>query len=256
MAGRGGPRMKIHFYGICWNEAAWLPYFFRHYDRWVERYVVFDNGSDDSSLKILNEQPRVDLRTFAAVNESIVETAQQLKSTAWKESRGQADLVLICDVDELVWHPHLVEFLESSRAEGKTIFQPSGWQMVHDRFPTTPGQAYDEVRQGFRCTDYDKPCLFDPNRIQEINYSPGCHFAEPTGEVAWCRDESLRLLHFKYLGVPYVTNRYAALHARLGSRDRTERWGAQYAQSAAEIHAQFDRFSLTELSFHEFDAAN
>ena len=41
-----------------------LPFFFRHYDRFVDRYVIFDDGSTDNSPAMLTGHPRVELRRF------------------------------------------------------------------------------------------------------------------------------------------------------------------------------------------------
>ena len=41
----------IHLYTICWNEERMLPFFFRHYDQWVDRYVVYDDNSTDATLE-------------------------------------------------------------------------------------------------------------------------------------------------------------------------------------------------------------
>ena len=35
--------MRVHLYSICWNDARILPYFFRHYDSLVDRYVIYDD---------------------------------------------------------------------------------------------------------------------------------------------------------------------------------------------------------------------
>ena len=47
--------LRVHLYAQCWNEGFMLPYFFRHYDSFVDRYVIFDDGSNDRSLAILRE---------------------------------------------------------------------------------------------------------------------------------------------------------------------------------------------------------
>ena len=56
--------MIIHLYTISWNEARLLGYFFRHYDRWVDRYFVHDDGSTDGTLEILRSHPKVVVRAF------------------------------------------------------------------------------------------------------------------------------------------------------------------------------------------------
>ena len=55
----------VHLYTICWDEADMLGFFFRHYDPWVDRYIVYDDGSTDGSLDILRAHPKVELRRFA-----------------------------------------------------------------------------------------------------------------------------------------------------------------------------------------------
>jgi hypothetical protein len=51
----------IHLYTVCWDEADMLGFFFRHYDPWVDRYVIYDDGSTDGSLDILRANPRVEV---------------------------------------------------------------------------------------------------------------------------------------------------------------------------------------------------
>ena len=239
--------MRIHMYGILWNERPLLPYFFRHYDPFIERYTLYDNGSNDGTLEFLARHPRVETRPFARQGGSICETARALKSQAWKESRSGADLVLVCDIDEFLWHHDVHRFLRHTRTEGITLYQPRGWEMVASTFPTIDGPITGEVQHGYRSVDFDKPCLFDPNAIEEIDYAVGCHTANPRGRVAMCCDEGLRLLHFKKLGVPYVLARSRALSERLGPRDRRQRWGHQYDRSEAEIRRDIEQTPLTRL---------
>ena len=54
--------MWIDLYTRCWNDAAMLGFFFRHYDALVQRYIVFDDGSTDASLDILASNPKVEIR--------------------------------------------------------------------------------------------------------------------------------------------------------------------------------------------------
>ena len=54
--------MRIDLYALCWNDADMLGFFFRHYDRFVQRYVVYDNASTDHSLEILHANPKVEVR--------------------------------------------------------------------------------------------------------------------------------------------------------------------------------------------------
>jgi hypothetical protein len=48
-----------------------LPYFFRHYDTLVSRYFVFDDGSTDRSVDLLNAHPKVTFVECAVVGSRI-----------------------------------------------------------------------------------------------------------------------------------------------------------------------------------------
>ena len=93
--------MSVDLYTVCWNEVDMLGFFFRHYDSWVDRYFVYDDGSTDGSLDLLARHPRVEVRRFEHTDpDSFVLSHQAFHNTVWKESRGQADWVVITALDE------------------------------------------------------------------------------------------------------------------------------------------------------------
>lgn len=57
--------MKVHFYGLCWNEVAFLPFFLRHY-AFCERIVFYDHGSTDGTPDLLRAAG-VEFRPWQAV---------------------------------------------------------------------------------------------------------------------------------------------------------------------------------------------
>ena len=60
---------------------------------------------------------------------------------------------------------------------------------------------FDLVKNGVRTPVLDKQIMFDCNKLFEINYGFGCHTAQPKGEVIVSTDSSLKMLHFKFLGL-------------------------------------------------------
>jgi glycosyltransferase involved in cell wall biosynthesis len=114
--------MEVHLYTIVWNEEEMLPFFFRHYDSLVSRYIVFDDGSTDHTLEILAAHGRVEVRPFVRTHtDSYVLSAQSLHDRVWKESRGRVDWVIITAVDEHLYHPGgLGRYLRIARSCGVT----------------------------------------------------------------------------------------------------------------------------------------
>jgi len=55
---------KVHLYTTCWNDTEMLPFFFRHYDAFVDKYFIFDDGSDASTVAFIEKHPKTILRTF------------------------------------------------------------------------------------------------------------------------------------------------------------------------------------------------
>ena len=54
--------MKVHLYTKVWNEEEMLPFFFRRYDPLIDRYIIYDDGSTDNTLKLLAAHDRVEIR--------------------------------------------------------------------------------------------------------------------------------------------------------------------------------------------------
>jgi len=63
-----------------------LPFFFRHYDPFVDRYVLFDDGSTDTTLSLLAGRPKVEVRQFIRSDtQSFLFSEQTLSNDCWKE---------------------------------------------------------------------------------------------------------------------------------------------------------------------------
>src|SRR3569833_807158 len=100
--------MKIDLYTRCWNDAPMIPFFFRHYDALVRKYIVFDDGSTDNSRELLRANQKVDLRQMPAYSDpqSRIASGMTVLETSWKESRHEADWVIVTDIDEHLHHPN------------------------------------------------------------------------------------------------------------------------------------------------------
>lgn len=229
-------RGKIHLWALVWNEIDLLPFFLEHYRPFVDRFFLYDDGSDDGSAEYLAQQPDVDLRRFANEGASFVETAQHFYNHAWKESRGQADWVIVVNVDELLHHPEPRLALERAREKNVTLVPARGWDIVSAAFPTS-GPLVETTNRGVHSRLMCKTALFDPTAINEINYQPGRHHADPSGRVIWPRKPLFELLHYKYLGEDYLVRRYAQLAARMKAGDVAARYGTQYQAEEARLRA-------------------
>lgn len=230
-------RQRTHLFCLCWNDARMLPFFFRHYDSIVDRYFIFDNGSTDGSLAMLENHGRVETSHFDVSGDSFVEEECRLGDTMWRGS--DADWVIITDIDEHIYHPDLTGYLRQCSDEGVTAIRSIGYEMVSDCFPSGEQPLHELVTMGTRSSGHDRLCIFNPRELTATNFGPGRHEAKPTGRVSWPPYPEILLLHFKQLGVDYPIARSAELRRGLKTRDLTERWGVHYTWNAVEIAANW-----------------
>ena len=228
--------MIVHLYAQCWNEESMLPFFFRHYDSIVARYFICDDGSTDGTWSLLQSHPRVAARRFEhAAADSFVLSQQTFSNEAWKESRGEADWIIVTDVDELLFHPRGLDYLSGCTAAGVTLIPSLGFQMISDRLPDLDQNLCLDHPYGAPWRQMMKPSIFDPDEIDEINFSPGRHTGNPTGRVRVPRTDEMLLLHYKYMGLERTHERHQNLRARLGRRDLESGWGHKYLWSKEEL---------------------
>jgi hypothetical protein len=227
----------IHLYCLCWNDARMLPYFFRHYDRIVDKYFVFDNGSTDASLSMLENHERVEITPFEVPGDSFVEEERRLGDTIWRHSN--ADWVIITDIDEHIYHPYLIDYLRRCKERNITAIQSIGYEMVSDTFPSAAEPLTELVVMGVRSGGHDRLCIFNPKAVTATNFGPGRHKAKPEGRIVWPEYPEALLLHYKQLGKQYLVARSAELRRGLRSRDLQSSWGVHYTWSAAKIAANW-----------------
>lgn len=234
-------RPIVHYYAVCWNEEKMLPFMFDYYRQFVDHFTIYDNYSDDSSEAIINSHRRAKVIKFKSdgFNDTI---HQQIKDNCWKRSRGKADFVIVCDIDEFLYHPDMEAFLADSLKKHYSIFRTSGYDMYSQEYPKYERGVLltDIEKNGVRAERYDKPILFDPHRIVKIQYEVGAHKAYPKGVVR--RRESqdeLKLLHYKNLSLDYVLGRAAIYAERLSKVNKENHWGTHYLEKEARIRKEF-----------------
>jgi hypothetical protein len=239
-------RMQVHLYTLAWNEADTLPFFFRHYDPWVDRYIVFDDGSTDGTAERLAEHPRVELRRFVRSEAaSFVESHRRLQNHVWKESRGRAGWVVITAIDEHLHVPRLAmrEYLTECGRRQVTCIPALGFQMVSEDFPAADERLCETRTRGAPFWEMNKLSVFDPNAITETGFAPGRHRARPAGRVTLPDRDELLLLHYKYLGFERTYRRHVLLRSGLGPDDLARGRGVQYAWSRDRLRVEWDAFA-------------
>jgi hypothetical protein len=220
--------MKVHLYAACWNEIDMLDFFFRHYDPWVDRYFIFDDGSDDGSVERLARNPKVTLRRLQRTQPtSLILSLLDLYNHGWKSSRGEADWVVVVNIDEHLQHDDMPGYLRHCRERGVTAIPALGYQMIAPRLPAE-GSLAEGCTRGMPWPNMSKLALFAPAAVDEIAYRPGRHSASPTGDVRYPECDEVLNLHFKCLDAARVLERHRRQQPRLQPTDIAHGWGHRY----------------------------
>ena len=204
--------MTVHLYALCWNEERHIPFFFRHYDSFVSEYFIYDDGSNDRSVALLEAHPRtrvthVKVRKQHGIPGEGETTFRAFYAGIWKQSIGKADYVILCNIDEHFHHSGMREYLEKNKADGVTVIPSLGFDMVSWTFPRSGLPLSSLVRNGCHNPDFNKTFVFDPDRIKETGFSNDRHSMQPLGDVRYPKSVEVKLLHFHYVGFLFMLRR-------------------------------------------------
>lgn len=243
----------IHLYTICWNEEKFLEYFFQYYDSFVDEYHFYDDESDDSTLEILAKHPKVQIHSFETINDSYILSAQKLHESHWKQSKGRADWVIVTAVDEFLYHPHLLDYLNKCCHEEVTVIPATGFQMLSEFYPRPNVPVISQIKSGAYFEKMNKLSIFNPNEVEKTNYAPGRHFADPVGNIKYPSADILLNLHYKYLSFNYTLNRHYELNKKLRNGDkrkrgvRQKRWGHKYRWGPDRLNEDWGLFESNSI---------
>jgi hypothetical protein len=219
--------MKIDAHIIAWNEEKILPFTLDHYSSFCEAIYVWDNMSDDSSDEIYKRYPKVKVIKWDSGNEINELNYVSIKSNCYKQLSRDKDWVIVCDCDEFLYHPNIIDKLKEYKANGVTVPKISGHDMVSESFP-----EYDGIPLPGKVTvgsEYYEPMskniIFDPSI--NIQYGIGGHSITGDG-IVYSDNVEFKLLHYKFLGKDYVRKIYESRAARLSKFNKDRKFGEHY----------------------------
>lgn len=229
-----------------------LDFFFRHYDGLVSRYFFYDDGSDDGTLDYLSRRSDVELCEKVERNpDSYVLENLMVHERGWHRSRGEADWVIIVDIDEHIHHPDLPRYLNAQTEAGVTAIPALGMQMLSTSYPAPDLRLIDNLHRGAPWKQMSKLALIRPDEIETVGFTVGRHTAAPTGNLRYPDKDELLLAHYKYLGLEFTARRHAEALARRRVVDNARNWGHRYTFDAAALAADFADFESRAIDIRD-----
>lgn len=220
--------MKIHAHILAYNEEKILPFTLDYYSEICDKIFIYDNMSTDSSDEIYKRYPKVIVNKWDSNNEINELNYLNIKNNGYKISReDNADWVIVCDCDEILYHGRLLEKLEYYKEQGITVPLVNGHDMVSETFPEYDGELITKkITTGSGVYDpFCKNIVFNPKL--EVKFGIGAHSFSSNNTIS-SNSPELKLLHYKFLGKEYVESIYKSRAERLSEFNKTNKFGEHY----------------------------
>lgn len=229
------------------DEVEILPFFFRHYDPIVDRYLVYDNESTNPTVfEMYKKNPKVILRTFSTGGKNDSWIKSHLCCTAHKEFPADPEVsewIIGLDTDEFLWHPRgLRTYLAECDSKGVTVPKVAGYDMFSESFPADDGKTpiTDLVRGGLPSPQYCKSAIFHSS--MDMVYGVGNHPHDTTHNGVVSSETEVKLLHYVWLSFEWRFNRMVHRAKNLSEKNIKNRWSTPlHKLNEAEYRKNFGR---------------
>lgn len=219
---------QITLYFLNWDDSFYLPFIAKHYKKFCQRIVMYDNHSTDGSQE-LAKWLGFEVRTFG-VDHLDDQQYMDVKNNCWKECREGAlktDYVIVCDADEFV-------FIDKLQGTAPVVV---GFNMISDDLPV---DDITEINTGAYSVNYSKQAIFDPCQIEEINYIHGAHRNRISGHITTIGH--CRLHHFRQIGgLQRILDRHALYRTRMSAFNLKHGMGIHYLYTDQEKEKEWNQ---------------
>ncbi len=224
--------IKICVISCCNNEEKIIPFYLDYYTNFVkvDKIVLYDDGSTDNTLNIARDYSNVEIidctiETFDERN------LTKTRNTEWKKYKNDYDWLIVCDIDEILYHPDIRNKLIEYKNNGITIPKVEGFDMISLEFPEFEKRKYlpEIINRGIKDEKWlNKNIIFNPEKIIDMNYDLGSHRCEPTGEIKYSTNYDFKLLHYKWLSYEYLIENSKMRYDKLDPYIKTTVISSQY----------------------------
>jgi hypothetical protein len=147
--------------------------------------------------------------------------------------------VIVCDCDEFIYHPNLIEKLKEYTIEGVTVPNVLGYVMGCETFPNYDGELItNKIKTGYGVdVGGSKNVIFNP-KIDMV-FGPGSHSFKSNNTIK-SKDSELKLLHYRLLGKNYLDEIYKSRLERL-SEDTKKRGLNTHYRNSNDKHILIDK---------------
>lgn len=210
----------LHVFTITWNEGKIIQDFINWYQNRVPgcKITVWDNMSTDNTVDIALAN-NCEVIRFDTGDQMDEQTLIDIRNSCWIDST--AKYCCVVDADELV-ALNKDMLLQNLETKEWTICKCEGYEMFGKR-----EDQLNELLWGTWSAGYCKPVLFMKQEIEETNFTPGSHSADPKGNVKWKLNYP-NLYHTKWRSWQHGIERAHLLAKRRSEHSKSMGWNIHY----------------------------
>lgn len=244
-------KYKIILYTLCWNEIDILPFVI---DYWkvmgISKAVVYDNESDDGSKEYLQQFDWIEVRNRPTNGEKDNDAHKKLKDECWKESVGQYDFIMVCDIDEVLYFPQGIEkVLDKFSESSYNVLGAHNYALVEDYKPQRKEgllahemglrwypQSSNHMSQ-YKGLGIGKFVFFKSDA--NISWSVGQHLTYGCKPMVVDEGECISLHFFAGFGADYKVERNKKQRDRLSQNNKNKGYSSHYKKSEDEMRREY-----------------
>jgi glycosyltransferase involved in cell wall biosynthesis len=229
--------MNLDVVTVAHNEEKMIKYFIEHYLPVARNIYILDHESTDNMAEVAKsygEKIKVIPIQFKFSNILLSIIKAQFSKQL------DADFVIACDTDELLFPRNIIPILEKCKADGITVPLTTGYHMLNESFDFK-SNIYD-IKRAYKDTHFDKKIIFDPKI--DIEWSVGQHFTVPKGCGNGYQESTqslFELRHYKYINLEYIIDRNNVVAGRLNQQELNMGMGVHHIASENEQVAYFQK---------------
>lgn len=220
-----------------YNQIDILPFTLRHYEKFVDKIIVWDDESTDGTRELLENHPLVQLHKWPhekGINESVfIDHAYSV----YPKLAGKFDWIIWADPDEFIYAPDIKTVLFGASAAGIEVIRSKGYNMIGRGLPDHKSgkQIWELLQTGVYSHEYSKPIVFNPRC--KIEWDFGKHYLVPGIQVKASKTPLVKLLHYRYLGSEYTMAKNKKNYDRLNMIDGDKKLGWSCSPENEGLHS-------------------
>lgn len=203
--------VKIYVYTFCYNNSAIIPFVIDYWKKYATKVIVYDNNSTDNSVELLKAYNWIEVRSYNTNNVYDINRINEIKTVCYKECTGEADLCMVCDIDEvLAYYDGMMDDI-FNRMSDYDVFKAVQYDIVKETFPNYVPDCLAQNYEGtafVKSPNANKIALFKPE--VNIEFTHNSYFIH-----SGVNSDNIKTLHIKIFGHNYLIYNEAVLEARL-----------------------------------------